>query len=273
MGIIRIERVRAGGPEIACRRAGSGPPMVLVHGAVADGRSWTPQLESLSDAYAVVAWDEPGAGGSDDVPDGFGLADYADCLARVIGWAGSSPAHVVGHSWGSTVALELYRRHPDRVASLVLAGAYAGWKGSLPASEVAARRGAVRRMLDGGPDAFALTVPGLFAEGPPPRYRSLLAAMAADVRAHSVHVCVEIMADTDLSDLLPHVAVPTLLLWGKQDARSPLAVAHEFERSVPGASLVILEGCGHMANLERPADFDSAVRAFCRQVDDGSADR
>lgn len=55
--------------------------MLFVHGGAEDSRAWTPQLEALSDEFTVIAWDEPGAGGSADVPDGFGLADCADCLA------------------------------------------------------------------------------------------------------------------------------------------------------------------------------------------------
>jgi pimeloyl-ACP methyl ester carboxylesterase len=72
------------------------------------------------------------------------------------------------------------------------------------------------------------------------------------------------MAETDLSDLLPHIAVPTLLLWGDLDARSPLTVARQFEEAIPDAELVVIEGAGHMSNLERPQHVNAAVREFCR---------
>jgi pimeloyl-ACP methyl ester carboxylesterase len=84
-----VNLIPAGGLEVACRRAGEGPPLVLVHGAAEDGRVWRGQLAALSDEFTVVAWDEPGAGRSSDVPAGFGLADYADCLAEVIDRRGS----------------------------------------------------------------------------------------------------------------------------------------------------------------------------------------
>ncbi|MEO7269861.1 MAG: alpha/beta fold hydrolase, partial [Knoellia sp.] len=73
-----------------------------------------------------------------------------------------------------------------------------------------------------------------------------------------------IMAETDLSDLLPHIAVPTLLLWGDADARSPLTVARQFEEAIPDATLVVIEGAGHMSSLERPEQVNAAVREFCR---------
>src|SRR3954469_524790 len=70
--------------DIAFERVGDGPPIVFVHGGADDHRIWQPQLDALADEFTVVAWDEPGAGRSSDVPAGFGIADYADCLAAVI---------------------------------------------------------------------------------------------------------------------------------------------------------------------------------------------
>lgn len=71
-----LYRVHANGVEVAFRRAGEGPLLVLAHGAAEDGRVWTPQLEALASELTVVAWDEPGAGHSSGVPAGFGLSDY-----------------------------------------------------------------------------------------------------------------------------------------------------------------------------------------------------
>jgi pimeloyl-ACP methyl ester carboxylesterase len=76
-----MDTVEVHGLRLAYRRAGHGPPVMFVHGGIEDSRAWTPQLDALSDEFTVIAWDEPGAGGSQDVPDEFGLPDYADCLA------------------------------------------------------------------------------------------------------------------------------------------------------------------------------------------------
>ena len=122
-----MEVVRAHGVDIAYERVGEGPPLVLLHGAAEDGRAWRPQLAALADELTVVAWDEPGVGRSSPLPESFSLEDYAACLAALIDSLDLGPAHVAGLSWGGTVALELYRRRPDLVATLILAGAYAGW--------------------------------------------------------------------------------------------------------------------------------------------------
>lgn len=261
-----MQRLRVDGLEIAYERVGRGPPLVFVHGAAEDGRIWRPQLEALADAFTVVAWDEPGAGRSADVPDGFGLVDYAGCLAALIDALALGPAHVAGISWGGTVVLELYRRHPERVASLVLVDTYAGWKGSLPPDEVAARVAGARRMFAAPAGEFDPTLPGLFAGDPPAEFVPLLEQIAADVRPASLERQLGIMAAADLAEVLPTVAVPALLIWGELDARSPLSVAAQFERAIPDAELVVIPAAGHVSNLERPSVFNDAVRAFCGAI-------
>jgi pimeloyl-ACP methyl ester carboxylesterase len=88
------------GVEIAYDRVGDGPPLVFVHGAAEDGRVWQPQLACIADEFTVVAWDEPGAGRSSDVPPDFGLADYANCLATLIEALALGPTHLRGSFLG-----------------------------------------------------------------------------------------------------------------------------------------------------------------------------
>jgi pimeloyl-ACP methyl ester carboxylesterase len=252
------------GLEIACERVGEGPPLVLVHGAPADGRLWQPQLAALADEFTVVAWDEPGAGRSSDLPVGFGLADYANCLAALIEALSLGPAHVAGVSWGGTVALELYRRHPGLVATLILADTYAGWKGSLPEEEVQARVAGVRRTLAAPAEEFDPTPPGLFAVNPPPEFVPLLKEIFAAVRRESLRTLLLVMPEADQRDLLPRIDAPTLLIWGELDARSPLTVAHQFDQAIPDTKLILIPGAGHLSNLEQPQRFNQAVREFCR---------
>jgi pimeloyl-ACP methyl ester carboxylesterase len=259
-----VQVVRAKGVEIAYDRVGEGPPLVLVHGAAEDGRVWQPQLAALADEFTVVAWDEPGAGRSSDVPPDFGLADYANCLAALIEALALGPAHIAGLSWGGTVVQELYRHRPELAATLILVDTYAGWKGSLPEEEVRARVEGVQQMLAAPADDFDPTLPGLFSHDPPAGFLPLLEAMAADVRPESMRTALRGLAEADQRDLLPRIGVPTLLIWGDRDARSPLSVARTIEQAIPDAKLVVIPGAGHMSNLEQPDPFNDAVREFCR---------
>ncbi|GGX20171.1 alpha/beta fold hydrolase [Streptomyces lomondensis] len=260
-----MHAVRVDGIEVAYDRVGQGPPLVLAHGATTDARLFRPQLADLADEFTVVAWDEPGAGRSSDVPPSFVLADYARCLAAVIEDVGLGPAHVLGLSWGGTVVLELYRNHPGLVRTLLLVDTFAGWKGSLSAAEVRSRVEGAERMLAVPAEEFAPTMPGLFAAEPPAEAVRLLSVMSADTRAQSMRTQATIMAGTDQRDLLPAIEVPTLLLWGELDARSPVEpVAHRFLEAIPEATLVVLPGIGHLSNMEAPDAFNRTVREFCR---------
>jgi pimeloyl-ACP methyl ester carboxylesterase len=111
-----VEIVRANGLEIAYQRVGEGAPLVLVHGAAVDGRMWRPQLAALADEFTVVAWDEPGAGGSSAVPADFALADYANgwrpLSTRSISVPRMSPVcpGAAPSRWSSTVTIPSWSR-------------------------------------------------------------------------------------------------------------------------------------------------------------------
>ena len=255
--------IQVNGLEISYERVGQGPLLVLVHGATTDGRMWRPQLAELADEFTVVAWDEPGAGRSSDVPSDFTLADYARCLAALIEGLQLGPAHLAGISWGGTVALELYRQHPELAATLILIDTYAGWKGSLSEEDVRTRVAGVLHALEAPPEEEADPLPGWFAGDPPAEFVPLLDEMATDVRPDSVRTAISAMAEADQCDVLPTIAAPTLLVWGELDVRSPLSVAREFERAIPHAELVVIPGAGYVSNLERPEQVNRAVRRFC----------
>jgi pimeloyl-ACP methyl ester carboxylesterase len=257
-------KLKINGIDISYQRAGAGSPLVLVHGGAADSRTWTPQLKALSDEFTVVAWDEPGAGRSSDVPDAFELSDYADCLAGLITQLDLAPVHLAGLSWGSTVSLELYSRHPQLVRTMIFTGGYAGWVGSLGEEEAQTRLAGVYEKLDVPENQFDPTLPGLFEGDPPAESVSLLNAMAGDVRPHSMKIALEIMGKTDLNHVLPTISVPTLLLWGEFDVRSPLHIAKKFEQNIPRSRLVVIPDCGHVVNLQTPEVFNEEVRDFCR---------
>jgi len=261
-----VEAIHVDGLKIAYRRAGHGAPLVFLHGALSDSRFWELQAEALSDEFTVIAWDEPGAGQSGDIHEGFELADYARCLATLIEEVGLGPGHVAGLSWGGVVALELYSRRPDLVASLILADSYAGWKGSLPAEEVQARVDGVRQVLSASAQDFTGGFPGMFGTAPSAEATELIDRMADDARPESVMVQVGLVAAADQREILESVGIPTLLIWGEQDARSPLIVARQFSDAIRGSELVLIPGAGHVSNLEQPELFNKAVRRHCRAV-------
>lgn len=262
-----MDSVRVDGRVLGYRRSGAGPPLVLLHGGWSDSRAWAPQLRGLSGEADVIAVDIPGCGGSDDPPEGAGLDFYADAIAGLVAALHLPPAHLGGLSAGSVLALEVYRRHAEQVRSLVLAGAYAGWRGSLPPEEVAARVARLEAELDSPPEEWIDDyLPTFFAGEVPAATLDLVRTVMRDVRPTGTRRMLTAFAAADLRDVLPMIAVPTLLLYGAEDSRAPRPVAEAMQRAVPGARLVLLPGVGHDAALEAPEAFDAEVRRFLRAL-------
>lgn len=259
-----MPRVLVNGVSIAYQRAGNGPVLVLLHGFALDSRSWRPQIESLSHWFSVIAWDAPGAGESQDPPATFTIGDWADALAGVLDANGAQRAHILGLSWGGLLAQEFYRRYPTRVISLLLSGTYAGWTGSLPAPVAEARLDAALEdsMLPAG-DFVEKYLPGMFSDSPTQAARTELGGIMADFHPAGFRLMATVLARADTRDLLPSIRVPTLLIWGDADKRSPLAVGLTMRDAIPGARLEVIAAAGHLSNLERPDDFNALVRGCC----------
>ena len=262
-----MDRVETHVGTVAYRRGGAGAPLVLLHGGLSDGRSWTPQLESLAREYDVVAWDAPGCGGSADPAADLRLADYADAVAALVRALGLGPVHLAGHSFGAGLAIDVYGRHRQLVRSLVLSGAYAGWQGSLPPAEVEARLNRGRADLGRPPAEWADSyLAGFFGRSVPPETVEAARTMMLDVRPAGALSMMTAFASADLRAVLPTIAVPTLLIYGEDDVRAPRAVAEALHAAIPGSRLILVPAAGHDVNLEAPEEYDAAVRSFLRMV-------
>ncbi len=160
------------------------------------------------------------------------MPEFADCLAGFVRALDLDRPHVLGHSWGSSLALELYRRHPELVASLVLVGAYAGWAGSLPPDEVARRLAFALELAKLPAGGFEpTTMPGLFSDQMPAEQAVELAGIMRSIRPAGTRSMAFALAEADQRDMLPAVVVPTLLVYGDADERSRLEVAASLRRS------------------------------------------
>ena len=185
---------------------GEGPPLVLLHGYVGDRRMWRPQIDELSDEFTVVAWDAPGYGGSSDPPEDFALSDFADCLAAFIDALDLGRPHVLGLSFGGGLALELFSRHPALPLTLVLASAYAGWAGSLPAEVVEERLQQALRLADLPPDRLVEELlPTMFTDSAPAELVEEFATSMREFHPAGLRANSRAFAAADLRDVLPRV--------------------------------------------------------------------
>ncbi len=260
--------VEVGGHRIAYRERGAGPPLVLLHGWPLDSREWWRQLEGLSDDFRVVAWDAPGAGRSSDPPETARLSDWADWLAAFIEALDLAPAHVAGLSFGGGLALELFRQRPEVVRSLILMSAYAGWGGSLPPEEVERRVETTRRNSELPPEQWTpALIETLLPDGSSRELADELAGMLSDFHPAATRTSLEAFAEADLSDTLTEIDVPTLLLYGELDVRSPRKVREPIHQGIAGSRLVVIPEVGHMVDMQAPERCNAEIRAFIREIE------
>lgn len=257
-----MDAVEVAGLRIAYQSAGSGPPLVLLHGAYEDSRIWEHQLEDLSDEFTVVAWDTPGCGQSDDLTDQAG--SLGEVLAGFIAALGlGRKPHVLGLSFGSGVALDLWQTHPGVPATLILASAYAGWAGSLPPEEVERRYSQVLAELDKpATEIIPAWLPTLLSERATDSMKAKVSSVFEDFRPSGMRALLAAAGRADYRPVLPTITVPTLLLYGALDVRSPRRVADEMHRQIPGSELIFLPDVGHLSFIEAPEAFDDAVRRW-----------
>jgi len=136
------------------------------------------------------------------------------------------------------------------------ASAYAGWAGSLPPEEVAARHASALAPADLAREELLKGWPGVFSAAASPELVAEMMSIAVDnsglVHPGGYRAMAHSMAEADLRDVLPQVRVPTILLYGELDERSPLHIAEDLRAQLPNAELVVIPDAGHLANVEAP---------------------
>ncbi len=237
---------------------------MLLHGFIADSRVWRPQMEELSGDFDLIAWDAPGCGQSSDPDENFSMSEFADCLAGLLENIGVSSAHVLGLSWGGTLALEFCRRHWGRAVSLILADTYAGWTGSLGERAAAQRLARCLRESEMPAEEWVPQwVPDAFSGAAPQAVLDELASIMSNFHPVGFRAMSRALMP-DFREVLPLIDVPTLLMWGDDDRRSPLSSGEEMCDSIRDARLVVIPCAGHVSNMEQPERFNAQIREFCR---------
>lgn len=245
-------------PPPHLERRGSGAPVLLLHGWGASSALFQPILEGLQHAFTLVAPDFPGFGATPPPPAAWSVDDYAQWIVDVMDALSLESVHVVGHSFGGRVAIKLATCWPERIGKIVLTDAAGIRPPRTPGYWVRVYTFKTLRGLATAP----LTPPALREWGRAwveRRGSSDYQQAAGTVRGSFVRVVNE-----DLRAALPHIRVPTLLIWGDRDEDTPMADARVMERLIPDAGLVVFEGAGHFAYLEQSARFCHIVKTFFR---------
>ena len=260
-----MERVPAGEIQLAVESRGSGVPLLCVHGFPLNRSMWNAQLAGLADSCRVIAPDLRGMGDSDVTEGTVGMSQYADDLAAALDSLGIvEPVVFCGLSMGGYIAWQFAERYPDRLRGLILCDTRAA------ADSAEARTGRMRLIElveQHGAEPVANTMAGKLLAPSNAASRPELVAELRDMilgtPAAGITAALRGMAERpDMTDVLPTLGVPALVLCGEEDAITPADEMEQMAGQIPDATFVRVAGAGHMAPMEQPELVNAAIREF-----------
>ncbi len=247
--------------KLARDDAGRGECVVLIHGHPFDRTLWGPQLAALRDGFRVVVPDLRGFGESPVTPGSVTMREYAADVEDLLDDLGINRAAVIGLSMGGLVTMELAGARPERYWAIGLVATTAE---PVTAQEKLTRRqraDAVER--DGMGVLVDYMHTGLYGPGCPPAVRARVDAMMAATSPAGAAAALRGRAERpDYRPVLAALDVPALVCAGSADPWSDAAVTAEIVACLRHPELVMIDGAGHLPNLEAEQQFNKALREF-----------
>ncbi|HEY1300648.1 MAG TPA: alpha/beta hydrolase [Stellaceae bacterium] len=258
----RFSYMAAGAPDA--------PPLLLLHGVGANSLHWRFQLAGLADRWRVVAWNAPGYMLSDNLAAETPTArDWADALADFLEALEIGGFDLVANSFGSRVAQCFAHFYPGRIRRAVFTGASIAH--GTPAEERARILSGRAEMIARGSFAFGARAEALLGPGIAPKLLELVRHTVRATNPKGYLQAARFIAGGEMPPLGAGLAMPLLLIQGEADRVTPAAANAELlARAAPHAQLVVLEGCGHLPEVEEAGRVNGLVRDFLAVRDSGA---
>lgn len=243
------------GLRIRCRKIGTGPPLLLLHGWGGSIESVQTIIDALAKWFTLYAVDLPGHGKSDLPHSPWSTKDFTRCVLGAMDALSLQTTDIVAHSFGGRVAIQIAAFHPDRVRRLVLANS----AGVIPPRNLKYRfRVRIAKIA-----RFLGRFGGSLGEGLRAYvYRKVGSkdyVSAGPLRETFVRI-----VNDDLAPLMPSITHPTLLIWGRNDEATPVSSGLRMQKLLPSAELVVLENAGHFSYIDQKDQFALYARRFLR---------
>ncbi|MBV8718596.1 MAG: alpha/beta fold hydrolase [Chloroflexi bacterium] len=248
------------GARLYYETAGDGPPVVFLHGFSLDARMWDDQWDAFASRHRVVRYDLRGFGRSEAQPVAY---SQEDDLVALLDHLEIARAHVIGLSMGGVYAVDFALAHPERVLGLVpVDGAASGSLGPMPPGPALAEAQAAEGRTDEALTSWLADpffTPAHEQPGVAVRLREIVSGYGWWAARHPgkrrrIH--------PPAAGRLGEITAPTLVVVGERDVPRLRETSDELARGIPGARLLVLPGAGHMANMEAPQAFNTAVLNF-----------
>jgi len=247
---------------------GEGIPLVLIHGHPFDRSMWREQTAAFGSKYRVITPDLRGYGESEISSDKTMLEEFARDIAALLDELKADGIILCGLSMGGQVLFEFYRLFPQRVRALVLADTFAQLD---DAERKQARYEMAKHLLKEGMHDYAeevlskMIAPQTIEEQPEVKAHVLL--MMRGTSPKGAAAALRGRAERpDYTPLLLQINVPTLIIVGSRDEFTPVSDAEFMRDRIPDSKMAVIEGAGHMPNLENPIEFNRVLDEFMRTL-------
>ncbi|MHB8652374.1 MAG: alpha/beta fold hydrolase [Terriglobia bacterium] len=251
--------VRVYGQEIRYYEAGAGPSVILLHGMVGTATDWARTLGPVSRKFHVYALDQIGFGRSSKPLIEYKIATFVDFLQEFMRVKRIPKATVVGNSLGGWIAVDFAATHPELVDRLVLvdaSGLDAPVHRNVPVDMNPSSLEGMRKVWELLFYNKDLATDSLV--------RSSWENRLQDGDSYTIQRLVAaLVAGTQFEDSkVGSIRASTLLIWGRNDAVVPMEVGERFQKAIAGSKLVLIDHCGHVPQIEKPAEFNKVLTEF-----------
>ena len=261
-------KVKANGIEMHYTLDGpAGAPVVtLSHSLATDLSMWEPQLAALRAGHRVLRYDTRGHGGTDAPRGAYSLDLLADDAAKLLAALGIRKTHWIGLSMGGMIGQALALKSPELFASLSLCDT----SSRIPAEAKPLWADRIKTAETQGMEPLVEPTLGRWFTAPfRERRKDVVGQVATMIRSTppaGYAGCCHAISALDLTDRLPAISLPTLIVVGEEDQGTPVAASRVMHERIKGSELVIIPAAAHLANMEQPEAFTSAVTKFLAKV-------
>lgn len=257
------------GNKNGCDDSGDGNALVFIHGHPFDRSMWQSQTAAFGSQYRIIAPDLRGYGESETNDDKTLPEEFARDIAALLDGLKVENIILCGLSMGGQIALAFYKLFPQKVRALILADTFAQLDDE---ERRQARYDTAERLLREGMDEYAeevlpkMIAPKTIAEQP--EVAAHVLSMMRGTSPKGAAAALRGRAERpDYTPLLAQISVPTLIVVGSLDEFTPVSDAEFMRQKIPDSKLAVIEGAGHLPNLEKTAEFNRVVSEFLETLD------
>jgi 3-oxoadipate enol-lactonase len=251
--------------KVSYREMGTGPSIVFLHGLAGNSRSWEGQFDHFSKTNHVIAWDTPGYGRSDNKKADINI--YTNCLNQLLGSLIKDRFLLVGHSMGGVLAGHFANRFQNQLVGLVLSCTHAGngLKKGLALPERYQRR--VDDLKTMAAESYGMSrAKAMLALSTPSAIFDKAANIAADTKIDGLTNAIRIILETDNTESLSSLDLPTMIISGAVDPVVPKEKTDQLHRLVSGSQTSIIADAGHAPYLEKNDNYNKVVSDFMKEL-------